>query len=126
MMLPQVSVLNAQQSSSRLWIDMGDICPNTRNTARITLSNTGSRAAFVSGALEDEDGYPLPSTLAWINPTTFVIPDNSTRELYVIYEAGADKEAGVSRVALLKLYCGDEIARRRFCNVLNILDRYFS
>ncbi|XP_063681937.1 centrosomal protein of 192 kDa-like [Bolinopsis microptera] len=121
--LSKVVILNAQQSSSRLWVDMGDICPNTRNTARITLNNTGSRAAFVSGVLEDEEGYPLPSTLAWINPTTFVIPDNTTRELYVIYEAGADKEAGVSRIALLKLYCGDEISRRRFCNVLNILDR---
>ena len=105
---------------------MGDITPNTRNTARITLHNTGSRAAFVSGILEDEEGYPVPSNLAWINPTSFVIPDNASRELYVIYEAGAGKEGGasVNRIALLKLFCGDEIARRRFCKVLKILDRY--
>ena len=105
---------------------MGDITPNTRNTARITLHNTGSRAAFVSGVLEDEEGYPLPSNLAWINPTSFVIPDNASRELFVIYEAGAEKEraASVNRIALLKLYCGDEVARTRFCKVLKILDRY--
>ena len=79
----------------------------------------------MSGVLEDEEGYPLPSNLAWINPTSFVIPDNASRELFVIYEAGAEKEraASVNRIALLKLYCGDEVARARFCKVLKILDR---
>ena len=124
----QVSVLDAQQTSSRLWVDMGNISPNMRNKARVTLHNTGSRAAFVSGVLENEEGYTLPTKVAWINPTSFVIPSNSSRELYVIYEAGPAKEsaASVNRIALLKLYCGDEIARRRFCSVLKILDRYCS
>ena len=105
---------------------MGRLTPNSRTSACITLHNTGARGAFVSASLETEEGYLLPSTTAWVNPSSVVIPACSTRDVYVIYEAGAVVQSeDLRRLALLKLYCGDEIARRRFCKVLKLLKRFY-
>ena len=81
----------------------------------------------MSAVLENEEGYLLPSTTAWANPSSIVVPPNSQRDLFVIYEAG-DMESceDLKRLALLKLFCGDEIARHRFCKVLKLLKRFFS
>ena len=69
----------------------------------------------ILGLLESTEGYPLPSKLGWINPSSLVIGPGTSRDIFVVFEPGDIRLQG--RVASLKLYYGDEISRQRYCKV---------
>ena len=60
-----MTVLDAKQTSSRLWVDIGPLTSGSRNTGRVTLLNRGCRTAFVYGVVEEEGGGRLGEDIGW-------------------------------------------------------------
>eukprot|EP00116_Pleurobrachia_bachei_P001001 sb/3461263/ len=110
----KVTVLDAKQTSSRLWVDIGPLTSGSRNTGRVTLLNRGCRTAFVYGVVEEQE----EEEGVWVNPAAVVIPPKQSLDVFVIQNA---QNITSHKVAQLKLYCGDNLARRRFCHALNHL-----
>ena len=119
-----VEVVNARHSTSKgLWVDLGPVAHQQPSTVKVSLYNSGIRAAFVKAVCfpldEGENTPPLPLTQAMVSPPEFVLHPQQMQELSVVYHPSSSEEAAKcseisAPLARLVLLNGDEIIRQRF------------
>ena len=118
-----MEVVNARHSSShRLWVDLGPVVAKQQCSAKVTLYNSGLRAAFVKilcyPLKESEATSPLPVSRASVSPAECVLHPQQMQEVAVTYRPSQSEETKCSELssplARLVVLSGDEIVRQRF------------
>ena len=125
-----VEVVNARRSTTQgLWVDLGPVSTRRHSTTKISLYNSGLRAAFVTALcypLDEEEGVsPLPASQASVNPAQFVLHPQQMQDLEVAYQPGSSEEEAkclevTAPLARLVLLNGDEIVRQRFQRAVTV------
>ena len=125
-----VEVVNARWSTTQgLWVDLGPVSTRRHSTTKISLYNSGLRAAFVTALcypLDEEEGVsPLPASRASVNPAQFVLHPQQMQDLEVAYQPGSSEEEAkclevTAPLAQLVLLNGDEIVRQRFQRAVTV------
>ena len=118
-----VEVVNARRSTSKgLWVDLGAVAVQQCSTVKVSLYNSGIRAAFVKALCfpldEGENISPLPFSRAGVSPAEFVLHPQQMQDLSVVYQPSSSEEVArcsetATPLARLVLLNGDEIIRQR-------------
>ena len=119
-----VEIVNARRSTSEgLWVDLGPVVTHKDSTVKISLYNSGTRAAFVKALCfhldngENVSPHPLPP--ADVIPAECVLLPQQMQELSVVYHPTSGEDVAkcsekTAPLAQLVLLHGDEIVRQRF------------
>ena len=119
-----VEIVNARRSISKgLWVELGPVALQQQSSVKVSLYNSGVRAAFVKALclpLENrEDTSPLPLSLANVTPSECVLQPQQMQDLTVVYQPSSTEEVTqcaetVSPLSRFIVMHGDEISRQRF------------
>ncbi|XP_076844541.1 centrosomal protein of 192 kDa [Brachyhypopomus gauderio] len=92
----------------------------------VCVRNTGSRAAFVRAvAYSDlEKRVVMQSTVISLSPSQFVLKERTQEVITVVMKASSREQAlcqsHTAVLATVCLFCGDEVSRQQFRNLLHI------
>ena len=119
-----VEVINARRSSTMgLWLDLGPLSTQQQSTVKVSLYNSGVRAAFLKAlcvSLGDEHELsPLSPDRVTVTPSQCILQPQQIQELNIEYRPDSSEEVtkcskADTPLARLVLLHGDEIIRQRF------------
>ncbi|XP_046843108.1 centrosomal protein of 192 kDa-like [Xenia sp. Carnegie-2017] len=115
-----LNFLNLKTSSNGYDAFLGEVSLGRRNILKLTVKNTGCRAAFIKAVPYADFQIRLryDQTHLSIVPSEFVLPERSSKELVLVYQPlqhdAVACQQKMKRVADILFYHGDEVLRRWF------------
>ncbi|XP_074619097.1 uncharacterized protein LOC141877946 isoform X2 [Acropora palmata] len=113
-------LVDIRQLSEGYVINLGEVSLGKKNSLKVVVRNSGSRAAFVK-AVCYSDIHSLqqyPSTHLKVSPNSFILSERTSKTVLVDFQP-LEKDAVkcrfvVNSVAVIAFYTGDEFMRRQY------------
>ncbi|XP_068724654.1 centrosomal protein of 192 kDa-like isoform X2 [Montipora capricornis] len=116
----QLVLVDIRQLSEGYVTNIGEVSLGKRNSVKVVVRNSGTRAAFVKAVCYSDihllQQYP-PTHLS-VHPNSFILSERTSKTLLVEFQP-LEKDAikcrtAVNSVAVIAMYTGDEFMRRQY------------
>ncbi|XP_078367466.1 uncharacterized protein LOC144651409 isoform X2 [Oculina patagonica] len=116
----QLVLVDIRQLSEGYVTNVGEVSLGKKNSVKVVVRNSGTRAAFVKAACYSDihSRQRYPSSHLNVHPDSFVLSERTSKAVLIEYQP-LEKDAikcrtSVNSVAVVAFYTGDEFLRRQF------------